>query len=75
MKYSRIHVQYHDGSKPHGAEVVLGFTMGMTTPAYTDRYGDAVVEHESVGRAEVYVNGENTGSFHAPGETVATIRS
>ena len=73
MKYSKVHVQYRDGSKPHGARVVLGFSAGMTSPGYTDRDGDATIPHESVGRAEVYVNGKQVGSFQAPGETVVFV--
>ena len=78
MNYSKIQVSYRDGSKPKGAKVVLGFTAGlggMTKLAYTDDYGVALVEHSSVGNAEVYVSGNKVGSFHAPGETAVFIRS
>lgn len=76
MSYSKIHVQYRDGSKPKGAKVVLGFTGpmgGMTKPAYTDSDGVALVEHESSGNAEVYVSGKKCGSLHAPGETAVFV--
>ncbi len=68
--HSTIYVSYRDGSKPHGKKVVIGFsglTGGMSEPAYTDRDGVAIVEHASVGRATVYVDGKDYGSFHAPG--------
>lgn len=76
MNYSKIHVQYSDGSKPKGTKVVLGFTGilgGMTKPAFTDRHGTAIVEHESTGQADVYVSGSKRGSLRAPGETVVFI--
>lgn len=76
MNYSRIHVSYRDGSKPSGVKVVLGFSGllgGMTKAAYTDKYGDALVEHASTGHVDVYVSGKKVGSFHAPGETAVFI--
>lgn len=68
MNRSAIHVSYRDGSKPKGTRVVLGLPGGMSKPAYTDQYGTAIVEHESVGWADVYVSGNKRGRFHAPGE-------
>jgi hypothetical protein len=73
MNHSKIYVQYRDGSKPKGTKVVLGFSGGMTKPAYTDHYGVAIVEHASTGRADVYVSGKKVSTFHAPGETTAFI--
>jgi hypothetical protein len=76
MNYSKIHVSYNDGSKPKGAKVVLGFTSalgGMSKPAFTDAQGIALVEHASVGNADVYVSGKKVGSLHAPGETAVHI--
>jgi hypothetical protein len=76
MHLSKIHVSYHDGSKPKGAKVVLGFTGmlgGMTKAAYTDAYGVALVEHASTGNADVYVSGNKVGSLRAPGQTVVFI--
>lgn len=76
MYYSKIHVQYGDGSKPRGARVVLGFTSllgGMTSAVYTDDRGTAIVGHSSKGQADVYVGGVKCGSLHAPGETVVFI--
>ena len=73
MNHSKIYVQYSDGSKPKGAKVVLGFSGGMTKPAYTDSQGIAVVEHASTGRADVYVSGSKVGSLQSPGETAVFI--
>ncbi len=70
INYSTIYVSYRDGSKPNGKKVVMGFsglTGGMSKPAYTDRDGRAVVKHASTGRATVFVNGKDQGSFNAPG--------
>lgn len=73
MNRSVIYVQYKDGSKPKGQKVVLGFSGGMTKPAFTDRDGMAVVEHASKGNATVYVSGANKGSFRAPGKYGITL--
>jgi len=74
MNHTKVYVQYRDGSKPKGAKVVLGFVSGgMSKPAFTDRYGVAIVEHSGTGRADVYVNGKKSGSLAAPGETTAFI--
>ena len=75
MHHTKIHVQYRDGSKPKGVRVVLSFRGfgGGTKPAYTDRYGTAIVEHASTGTADVMVSGKRCGSLHAPGETVVFI--
>jgi hypothetical protein len=71
---STIIVQFCDGSVAQGKRVVLGFSSGQTSPAYTDRDGRCVVEHSSVGRATIYVSGDDCGSFHAPGKAAVTIR-
>jgi hypothetical protein len=70
---SLIYVQYKDGSKPKGTKVVLGFSMGMSKPAYTDREGRAIVEHASKGKATIYVKGSKKGTLNTPGETVVFI--
>ncbi len=74
MPSSRIQVQFRDGSKPSGTKVVLGFSGGMTKPAYTDRGGVAIVEHASTGTADIYVSGSKVGSLRAPGSASVTIR-
>jgi len=71
--YSRIIVQYKDGSKASGAKVSMGFSGGFTKNFFTDRNGVATIAHASRGRASVYVRGSNKGSFQAPGEFVAFI--
>ena len=72
--HSKIFVEYRSGgSKAEGKKVTLGFSGGMTKPAFTDRYGVAIVEHDTVGRATVYVSGSRLGEFHAPGETVVYL--
>ena len=73
MKRSMVYVQYKDGSKPKGTKVVLGFSAGMTKPAFTDKDGMAIIEHQSTGQATVYVSGSKKGSFRAPGTFVVTI--
>lgn len=76
MHYSKIHVSYGDGSKARSVKVVLGFKGllgGMTTAVYTDSQGTALVRHESTGEADIYVSGNNVGSFHAPGETAVFL--
>jgi len=71
--YSKIIVQYRDGSKPKGKRVSLGFSAGVTKDFYTDNNGIAIVEHASRGHAEVYVSGSKVGTLQAPGETVVFI--
>lgn len=73
MPTSMITVQHRDGGAAQGVRVTLGFAAGNSKPAHTDRYGRAVVEHNSTGRATVYVSGRNCGSFHAPGRYVAIV--
>lgn len=73
MNRSIVYVQYKDGSKPKGIKVALGFSLGISKPAYTDRDGMAVVEHASTGQATVYVGGANKGSFRTPGTFVVTL--
>ena len=73
MNRSMIHVQYRDGSRPRGTKVTLGFSAGLTRPAFTDGHGLAIVEHASTGTATVYVGGKGRGSFHAPGTFVVTL--
>lgn len=77
MAYSKIHVQYADGSKARGARVVLGFSGllgGMTKTVYSDTHGEALVQHSSSGNAIIYVNGNECGKMSAPGETVVFLR-
>lgn len=69
MPASTIFVNYSDGSPCSNTKVVLGFSSGMSKPAYTDRQGAATVEHSSTGSATVYVSVKNCGSFRAPGRT------
>jgi hypothetical protein len=67
-------VQYRDGSKAQGIRVVLSIHgRGMSKSAFTDRHGTAIVEHASVGTADVIVRGKRRGSFRAPGETVVFV--
>ena len=74
MNHSKIHVQYRDGSKASGARVVLSFgSLGVTKPAFTDRYGVAIVKHETTGQATVIVRGTSRGTLRAPGETVVFV--
>jgi hypothetical protein len=74
MKYSKIHVQHRDGSKASGVRVVLSFgSCGVTKAFFTDRYGVAIVAHESTGHASVIVSGKSRGTLRAPGETVVFV--
>lgn len=77
MATSKIHVQYRDGSPASGVRVCLGFThvfsRGMTDTVYTDRSGTAVIHHGVVGRATIFVNGKDRGTFSSPGEDWITL--
>lgn len=73
MAASTIIVQYKDGSPARGARVTLGFSGGQTDAEYTDSSGRATIEHTSVGKAIVYVNGDRCDSFCAPGKCAVTL--
>jgi len=45
----------------------------MTKDVYADDKGRAVVEHTSVGQADVFVSGKKVGTMHAPGSFAVTI--
>jgi hypothetical protein len=74
--YSKIHVQYKNGSKASSVKVYLAFTSllgGVTKTFYTDRNGTAIVEHAGQGEAKVIVKGTTRCKIKAPGETVVFI--
>lgn len=73
--HSKVYVEYRLGGKAINKKVTLGFNWGVTSPAFTDRYGVAIIQHESVGRAKVFVNGYKVGEFNAPGETVVFLEN
>ncbi len=75
MYYTKIIVQYRDGSKTKGAKVSLGFSFlsGITKDFYTDDKGIATIEHASKGEATIFVKGKKSGSIYAPGESVVFI--
>jgi hypothetical protein len=76
MNYSKVHVQYLDGSKPKGTKFYLNspeILCRLIGPAYTNDDSTAIVEHFFIGPADVYVSGKKVGSFHAPGETAVFI--
>jgi len=77
MYYSKIIVQRSDGSKASGVKVSLSISGilsgGVTKNVYTDKYGIAIVEHESRGSAKIIVSGTARTTIQAPGETVVFI--
>ena len=77
MATSKIHVQYRDGSPGSGIPVRLGFNHlfsgGVTDVVYTDRSGTAIIHHSVTGRATIFVNGKDRGTFSSPGEDWITI--
>jgi len=74
MPASTIIVSYRDGSPASSTRVVLGFSSGMTNPAFTDGRGHVTIEHSATGNATIYVRGSKVGTFRAPGRTAVTIR-
>lgn len=74
MPSSTISVYYPDGTPVASTRVVLGFSSGMTQPAYTDARGTVTIDHASTGQAKVYVSGKECGSFHSPGRATFTYR-
>jgi len=74
MAASTVIVQHRDGSPARRVRIVLGFRNGgMTKDVYADDKGRAVVEHTSVGQADVFVSGKKVGTMHAPGSFAVTI--
>jgi len=73
MSTSVIKVQHRDGSPAKHVRVVLGFSNGISSPSYTNDYGEATIDHSSVGRADIYISGNKKGSFRAPGRTAVTL--
>ncbi len=77
MYYTKIIVQHKDGSKAKGVKVSLSingiFSGGVTPNSYTDRFGEAIISHESRGSAKVLVNGTTRTTIQVPGETVVFI--
>lgn len=73
MTQSVIHVQSRTGVPIKGKRVTLGFSSGLTKPAFTNANGDAVIGHSSSGNAIIYVDGKNQGTFHAPGRYPITL--
>ena len=77
MPYSTIIVQRKDGSPVHQAKVALGFShllsSGLSKSKYTDKHGQAIIEHRNTGEADVYVNGKKMKSFNSPGDCVITL--
>ena len=73
MAESVIVVQKNGGGYVESARVTLSFTFGVTDTVYTDRNGEAVVEHLSTGQATVHVNGEKRGTMNTPGRKLVFI--
>ena len=77
MYYTKVIVQHSDGTKVRGAKVALSISGilsgGVTKNVYTDRYGVAIIPHESRGSAKVMVNGRTRATVKVPCETVVFI--
>ena len=77
MYYTKVIVQYKGGSKAKGVKVSLSISGilsgGVTKNVYTDRFGVAIISHESRGNAKVMVNGSTKTTMQVPGETVVFL--
>jgi len=77
MYFTKVIVQYSSGPKAKGIRVVLSISAklsgGITQNVYTDRFGIAIISHESKGSAMVMVNGSTKIIMQVPGETVVFI--
>jgi hypothetical protein len=77
MPYTKIIVQRKSGSMVQGARVALSisgiFSGGVTNSVLTDRYGVAIIEHQSTGEAKILVNGTSKAKLRVPGETVVFL--
>ena len=79
MPKSVIIVQ-RKGGYVEDAKVTIEFPLlhhpmsaGFTKACYTNKDGEAIIEHSNTGRANIYVNGKEITSFIAPDEKVVFI--
>ena len=70
MSYTTVVVVYEFQKPSSGHEVILGFFGGNTKEFTTDSSGTAYVQHESTGRAEVFVDGRKRDTINAPGKCI-----
>ena len=80
MIRSVIIVQWKGGGCVKDAKVTIEFPVlhhpldaGFTKTYYTDKDGEAVIEHSKTGRATIYVNGKVVDSFDAPNKKLVFI--
>lgn len=73
MPSSMIHVRRHDGHPARGVRVVLGFTWGHSEAVRTNENGEARIEHDTRGRATIFVDGREVASFETPGSASVTV--
>lgn len=76
MPTTRVTV-YRNNRPAQGVSVSLEYT-GFTQAGFTRRFstnsdGVAFVEHSSIGRANVYINGRKEGNMNTPGQEVFYI--
>ncbi len=73
MAFSKVHVQFKNGSVAKGKKVELSINGAFAKTSYTDGSGTAVIEHQGHGAGKVYVNGKHVGNLRAPGETAVFV--
>ncbi len=65
------------GQYKQDAKVVLswnGFVnLGMSDAVYTDRDGNAVINHSATGDADIYVDGSKVGMLYTPGSKTVQV--
>ena len=47
--------------------------LGFSRTVYTNNNGIAEIDHSATGECTVYINGQRTTSFYAPGSITVTI--
>jgi hypothetical protein len=73
MAESVVVVQRNGGGYVEGAKVALGFWNGFTETVFTDKNGEAVIEHINQGKATIYVNGRVEGTMEVPSRKLVFI--
>ena len=72
MAISKI-IIYKYGKPAKGIKVSLEFWSGFSKNFYTDKDGQAFVEHSTTGTATIYADGKKRNKMKTPGQDVVYL--